>query len=62
MGPNFAHLLTVRAEGADPPPLTVSLTEKKTVCFLTTSLKLTGKQIVCSNGPLFWDRSLWEIQ
>ena len=29
VGPQFSHLLTVRAEGANPPPLTVSLTVKR---------------------------------
>ena len=29
IGPTVSHLLTVRAEGADPPPLTVSLTVKR---------------------------------
>ena len=27
-GSEFSHFLTIRAEGADPPPLTVSLTVK----------------------------------
>ena len=35
----FSHLLTVRAEGADPPPFTVSLTVKR-LFFLTTALNL----------------------
>ena len=39
VGQKISHLLTVRAEGSDPPsPLTVSLTVKKTVFFLTTAL------------------------
>ena len=37
IGPKFSHLLTVRAEGADPPPLTASLTVKRPF-FLTTAL------------------------
>ena len=32
IGPKFSHLLTVRAEGADPP-LTVSLTVKRPFFF-----------------------------
>ena len=40
IGPKFSHLLTVRAEGADPPlpPLTVSLTVKRPFFFWTTPL------------------------
>ena len=35
IGPKFSHLLTVRAEGADPP-LTVSLTVKRPFFFMTS--------------------------
>ena len=35
IGPKFSHLLTVRAEGADPP-LTVSLTVKRPGFFMTS--------------------------
>ena len=38
MGQNFAHLLTVRAEGPDPPPLTVSMIIKYPLCVFATSL------------------------
>ena len=37
IGPKFSHLLTVRAEGADPP-LAVSLTIKRPF-FWTTALR-----------------------
>ena len=42
IGPIFSHLLTVRAEVADPPspPLTVSLTVKRPLFFLTTSPRM----------------------
>ena len=46
MGPNFAHLLTVRAEWTDPPPLTVSLTVK-IPCFFYDSPK--SKKAILSN-------------
>ena len=57
IGPIFSHLLTVRAEGADPPspPLTVSLTVKRPLFFLTTPLRiLWKKQILAEPFLLFW--------
>ena len=40
IGPKFSHLLTVRAEGADPsPPLTVSLTVKRHCFFYDSPYK-----------------------
>ena len=41
IGPKFSNLLTVRAEGADPP-LTVSLTVKRPF-FFTTALTIASK-------------------
>ena len=41
----FSHLLTVRAEGADPPTLTVSLAVKYS-CFLTTPLRVPVKNVL----------------
>ena len=46
MGPNFAHLLTVRAEGADPPPPPYGQPDrKKTVFFLVSPLGPDRKQM-----------------
>ena len=40
IGTKFSHLLTVKAGGADPPPLYGQPDRKKTVFFLTTSLTI----------------------
>ena len=39
IGPKFSHLLTVRAEGADPPP-PYGQPDRKNTVFFTTALSL----------------------
>ena len=55
IGPKFSHLLTVRAEGADPPPYGQPDC-KKTVFFLTTALSsvcfYTTKKVIVSFARL----------
>ena len=57
IGPKFSHLLTVRAEEADPPPppLTVSLTVKYPFFFLTASLNPQ------CNG-VFYLADMWRVK
>ena len=50
IGPKFSHLLTVRAEGADPPPYGQP-DRKKTVFFLTTALIINMKIITILSPP-----------
>ena len=39
IGPKFSHLLTVRAEGADPPSPPYGQPDRKKTVFFTTSLR-----------------------
>ena len=44
IGPKFSHLLTVKAEGADPPPPPYGQPDRKKTVFFMTSLRGIGRE------------------
>ena len=71
IGPKFPHLLTVKAEGADPPPLTVSLTVKRPFFFYDRPYNRFKRCSSASKNNNFififpiagwWDEEAWVVQ